>query len=170
MRNKILIVALVVVGLASVAYASFAQTLTISGTGTAAGSWDVKVTDVQLDTANSEGASDAVAPSVGDGTSVTFNTDLAYPGAYATYKVTVTNNGTIPAVLSTLTTSPVDPNAAAPTYITYSHSGVTAGTTTLAPGATNTMTVVVTWDSSSAPTTSGANKSVTYTLNYSQDA
>lgn len=37
MRNKLLIAALVVVGLASVAYAAFAQILTISGTGTAAG-------------------------------------------------------------------------------------------------------------------------------------
>lgn len=37
MRNKLLIAALVVVGLAPVAYAAFAQILTISGTGTAAG-------------------------------------------------------------------------------------------------------------------------------------
>jgi hypothetical protein len=37
MRNKLLIAALIVVGLASVAYAAFAQVLTIGGTGTATG-------------------------------------------------------------------------------------------------------------------------------------
>lgn len=37
MRTKILVAALVVVGLASVAYAAFSQVLTISGTGTASG-------------------------------------------------------------------------------------------------------------------------------------
>lgn len=38
MRNKLLIGAAILVVLASVAYAAFAQILTISGTGTAAGS------------------------------------------------------------------------------------------------------------------------------------
>lgn len=130
----------------------------------------MKVTDVKLITASSVGATDASAPVIGDGTNVTFNTSLAYPGAYATYEVTVTNNGTVPAKLNTITTNPADPNTAPPTYITYTTSGVTAGTTTIAAGATNKMTVVVTWDSGSSPTTSSESKSVTYTLNYIQNS
>lgn len=165
MRNKILVAALVVVGLASVAYAAFAQILTIGGTGTATGSWDVKITGITPTAAT--GATDATAPSY-TGTSATFSTNLAYPGATATYQVTVKNNGNTPAKLSSLT-DPSTINGTAPTYITYTLSGVTAGTTTLDPGATNTLTVVVTWDSASSPVTSGETKTATFTLNYVQN-
>lgn len=165
MRNKLLIAALVVVGLASVAYAAFAQILTISGTGTATGSWNVAITGITRTTAT--GATDASAPTF-TGTSATFSTNLAYPGATATYEVTVKNNGTVPAKLSSITDLATI-NAAAPTYITYTVSGVTAGTTTLAAGATNTVTVVVTWDAASAPSTAGESKNATITLNYAQN-
>ena len=166
MRNKLLIAALVVVGLASVAYAAFAQILTISGTGTAAGSWDVAITSITRTAAT--GATDAVAPSF-TGTSATFNTNLAYPGATATYAVVVTNNGSVDAELSSITDL-VAKNAEAPAYITYSIAGVTAGTTTLAAGATNTVNVTVTWDPASAPVTPNETKTATITLNYTQSA
>lgn len=166
MRNKLLIAALVVVGLASVAYAAFAQILTISGTGTAAGSWNVAITAITPTSAT--GATDTVAPSF-TGTSATFNTSLAYPGATATYDITVTNNGSIDAELASITDL-VSKNAEAPAYITYSVTGVTAGTTTLPAGATNTVTVTVTWDAASAPVTPNETKSATITLNYAQSA
>ena len=91
MRNKLLIGAAILVVLASVAYAAFIQLLSVEGRGTASGTWNVKITDVKLVAASSQGASDASAPSIGTGTSVTFHTNLAYPGAHATYQVTVTN-------------------------------------------------------------------------------
>lgn len=164
MRNKLLVAALVLVGLASVAYAAFAQTLTINGTGTAAGTWDVAITDITQTSAT--GATDNSAPTF-NATSATFDVDLAYPGATATYDVTVTNNGTIPAVLSSITDLTAL-NAAAPTYITYQTSGVTAGSTTLAGGgATNVVQVTVTWDGASS--TSGGSKVATITLDYAQD-
>lgn len=166
MRNKLLIGGAILVVLASVAYAAFAQILTISGTGTTSGSWDVKI--ISITRTAGTGVTDTTAPSY-TATSATFNTALAYPGATATYQVTVKNNGTIPAKLSTITTTPTDINGTAPTFITYSNSGVTPGTTTLDPGATNVMTVVVTWDGASAPTTTGDTKTATYTLNYVQN-
>ena len=43
MRNKLIIAAVVLVGLASVAYAAFSQLLTINGTGTATGNWKVEI-------------------------------------------------------------------------------------------------------------------------------
>ena len=165
MRNKLLIAALVVVGLASVAYAAFAQILTVGGTGTTTGVWDVKITDITRSSAT--GATDVTPPSY-TGTSATFDTELAYPGATATYQVTVTNNGNVPALLSSLTDM-ASTNAAAPTFITYTLSGVTGGTTTIAPGATNVLTVVVTWLGSSAPITTGDSKGATITLNYIQN-
>lgn len=164
MRNKLLISALVLVGLASVAYAAFAQTLTINGTGTAAGTWDVAITDITQTSAT--GATDNSAPTY-NATSATFDVDLAYPGATATYDVTVTNNGSIPAALDTITDL-VALNAAAPSYITYSVAGVTAGSTTLAAsGGTNVIQVTVTWDGASS--TSGGSKVATIDFDYSQD-
>ena len=121
MRNKLLVAALVLVGVASVAYAAFAQTLTISGTGSATGTWDVAITNITQSSAT--GATDNTAPSF-NATSATFDVNLGYPGATATYDVTVTNNGTIPAILDSITDL-VALNAAAPTYITYSVTGVT---------------------------------------------
>lgn len=165
MRNKVIVAALVVVGLASVAYAAFAQVLTISGTGTASGDWDVAITSITRTAAT--GATDAVAPSF-TGTSATFDVDLAYPGATATYDVVVTNAGSIDAVLTTLD-GLTAANAAAPTYITYAVTGVNNGTT-LAAGGTNTASVTVTWNSATAPTTPNETKTATLTLNYDQDS
>ena len=165
MKTKILIAAFVVVGFASVAYAAFAQILTISGTGTAAGEWDVKITSITQTAA--VGATENSAPTFTD-TSATFDVDLAYPGASATYNVVVTNNGTIPAVLSSIN-GLTQANAAAPLYLGYELTGVTTGTTLAAGGATNTATVKVTWDAASAPASPGESKIATITLNYNQD-
>lgn len=166
MRNKLLVAAVVLVGLASVAYAAFTQTLTISGTGNATGDWDVAITAISAGTL--DGATNVSAPTF-NATSATFDVNLAYPGASATYDVTVTNNGTIPAVLATIdgvTTA----NAAAPTYITYDVTGVTAGSTTLAAnGGTNTVTVTVEWDPLDTTSNPTATKTATITLDYEQD-
>ena len=165
MRNKFVIAALVLVGVASVAYAAFTQILTISGTSTAAGDWDVAITNITRTSAT--GATDAATTPSYTATSATFDVDLAYPGATATYEVTVTNNGTIPAKLDTIG-GLAAANAAAPTFVTYAVSGVTAGSTTLAAGATNTVTVVVTWDAA-ATSNAGGTKTATLTFDYSQD-
>ena len=166
MRNKILIAAVAVIGLASVAYAAFSQVLTINGTGTATGSWDVKITGIT--TQSSTGTTNASAPTY-NATSATFSTNLQYPGATATYRVTVTNNGTIPAKLGTID-GLATANAASPTYITYAIAGVTANTTTLAAnGGTNTIDVTVTWDSASSPSTVGETKTATLEFNYAQN-
>ncbi len=167
MRNKLIIAAVVLVGLASVAYAAYSQVLTVNGTGTATGDWNVAITSITQTSAT--GVTENSAPTF-DGTSATFDVDLAYPGATATYDVTVTNNGNIPAILSSLTDL-TSKNAEAPTYITYATSGVTGGSTTLAAnGGTNVMQVTVTWDSTTSPdTSSGNSKAATITLNYDQN-
>lgn len=166
MKNKLLVAAVVLVGLASVAYAAFTQTLTINGTGNATGDWDVAITGITQTAA--VGATDVSAPTF-NATSATFDVDLAYPGASATYNVTVTNNGTIPAVLATID-GLTQANAAAPLYIDYTLTGVTAGTTTLsASGGTNTVTVKVEWDPLDATSNPSATKAATITLDYEQD-
>lgn len=168
MRNKFVIAALVIVGAASVAYAAFAQNLIVNGTGTATGNWDVHITTITL--ASATGATNhlGVAPTVaGDFLSATFNVDLAYPGATATYDVTIKNNGNINAKLSTLTDL-TSLNAAAPTYITYALTGV-AINDPLAPAGTTTAHVAVTWAASANTNPSGANKVATITFGYIQN-
>ncbi len=166
MRNKLIIVAVVLVGLASVAYAAYSQTLSVNGSGTASGNWNVAITGITQVAEN--GVTENSAPSF-TGTSATFDDDLGYPGATATYNVTITNNGSIPAKLNTLTDLSAL-NAAAPAYITFGVSGVAAGTTTLPAGGTNTMTVNVTWYGASSPDTStGNSKSATINLGYVQN-
>ena len=164
MKNKLLVASVVLVGLASVAYAAFTQTLTINGTGNATGDWDVAITSITQTSAT--GATEVSAPTF-NATSATFDVDLAYPGASATYNVVVTNSGTIDA-LFTAVGGVTAANANAPTYITYAVSGVTDGVTTLNSGTTNTVTVTVTWDAASAPVTTGTTKTATITLDYEQ--
>lgn len=165
MRNKLLIAAAVVVVLASVAYAAFSQIININGTGTTSGDWKVKITGISQASAN--GATDASAPTFSD-TTATFDVNLAYPGATATYDVAIQNTGTINAKVSSVTGID-EANAATPAYITYALSGVDATTTIAANGGTNTAKVTVTWDPNSAPVTAGATKNATIKINYVQD-
>lgn len=166
MKNKLLIAAVVVVGLASVAYAAFSQILTINGTGSASGSWSVKITGITK--TSSAGATETTVPSFTD-TSATFNVDLAYPGAYATYQVAIANSGTINGLLSSIE-GLTEANAAAPSHIIYTLTGVEPLTTTIAAnGGTNTATVKVEWDAASAPTTPSGSKTATIQLNYAQE-
>lgn len=169
-RNKLLIIAAVIVGFASIAYAAYAKTLTINGSGTATGGWDVAITDITL--SSSDGASENSSPSF-TGTAANFDVDLAFPGAYAEYTVTVTNSGNIPAILNSMTDL-TSKNAEDPTYISYTISGVTAGSTTLGTTAgvdnTNTITVRVEWAAGTNPdTTTGNSKSASMTFDYEQN-
>ncbi|PID33555.1 hypothetical protein CR969_00215 [Candidatus Saccharibacteria bacterium] len=164
MRNKLIIAGLVVLGLAAVTYAAFSQNLIINGTGSIGANWDVKITGITPGSSN--GATANGAPSF-TSTSATFDVDLAYPGAYAEYQVAVENGGTVNAKLDSI--SGVDTaNAAAPTDVQYTVSGVVANTTTLAAGDSNTATVRVEWDPASTAV-DDASKTATITLNYVQD-
>lgn len=168
MRNKFVIAALTIVGAASVAYAAFAQNLVVNGTGTATGNWDVRITTITL--ASATGATDhlGIGPTVaGDSLSATFSVDLAYPGATATYDVTIKNNGNINSKLSTLTDL-TSINAAAPTYITYAVTGL-AVNDPLAPAGTVVAHVAVTWAASANTNPAGANKVATITFGYIQN-
>lgn len=172
--GHLLVLAVLAVGISTIAYAAYSQILTVSGTGTANGSFNVAITAITP--VSKTGATDATAPTF-TGTSATFSANLQYPGASAVYDVTVTNSGSIPAKLTSITDLTTK-NAEAPAYITFAHSGVTAGTTTLAAATAtagdntdvNTVRVTVTWDGASSPdTTTGNTKTATITLNYSQD-
>lgn len=100
-KKNYLIIALVIILLVlAVGYAAFSGTLTITGTATANGTWDVhfanaSVTPTEGNTAtiNTTGASDTLTVSV----------NLAYPGDGATVAVDIVNEGTIDAKLTGFT-------------------------------------------------------------------
>ena len=165
MRNKLLVAALVVVGLASVAYAAFSQVLTINGTGTANGNWNVLITSITPH--DQTGATDQPSTPSFTSTTATFDVDLAYPGATASYDVVIENQGTIPALLSSLT-SLAATNAAVPTDLHYTLTGV-AVNDTLAAGATTTATVQVEWLSTGTTNIDTQSKAATITFNYIQN-
>lgn len=163
MRNKIIIGALLFVGLASIAYAAFSQSLTISGTGTTNPDWDVKITGITQTVATN--ATDATTPTFTD-TSATFDVELSQPGATATYEVTVENQGSIDAVLDSITDLTTI-NAASPTDITFTVSGVAVNDSLPASG-THTAIVTVAWNAASTVETEQT-KTATITLDYVQD-
>jgi hypothetical protein len=165
MKQKILIGVLIVAGLASIAYAAFSQSLVVNGTGTTTGDWNVKITGIT--NSASTGATQVNGSPTFTATSATFNTNLAYPGASATYQITVKNQGNINAKLDSISDIATI-NATAPSDIKYTITGVTAGTTTLAAGTTNVITVKVEWLATSTMTTN-ASKSATITFNYIQN-
>lgn len=177
MRNKLLVAALVVVGLASIAYAAYAQTLIIQGTASATGNWDVEITSITKDvTAGSNvGATENTTNTkLVDKTKAQFDVGLAYPGAKATYLVKIENLGNIKAKLTSIsglneTVAPLGANQVAPTYIHYILTGVNPNDE-LAPGAFTTATVVAEWVAGTNPdTSSGTSKTATITFNYDQN-
>lgn len=95
--TKVLIVALIVMMLAlAIAYASFNGVLKVSGKADASGKFEVVFTNGLVSTADHGTAKiDAT-----DGTKMTANIKLGYPGDGCYVTATVKNNGTVPAKLT----------------------------------------------------------------------
>ena len=138
------------------------------GTANLTGNWNVEFTKISEGTL--VGAQTKGIPSY-DATSATFEVDLAYPGASATYNIEVSNNGNIDAVLDSITG--VDTaNNTEPTEIKYTVTGVNVGDSLLASNKA-VVTVKVEWV---ATTEEGktdvipekTTKTATITLNYVQ--
>ena len=178
--SAVLIVLLVVAVVAmSIGFAVFSQNLNINGTATVASSnWNVQfktdsyqesVGSVQVDTGNR----------TLNATSMTFDVDLAKPGDFYEFTVTVENAGTLNAYLSGITMSTLDEDQQK--YLKYQityDNGSTYTTTTsslnndLASGATADVKVRVEYIQPAVPEdlpTDGPQEiTLTATLNYLQ--
>lgn len=162
-KNILLILLfLAIIGM-SIGYAALAQILTINGTANISANWDIKISNIAEGTLT--GAVPKTATVVaGDKLSASFDVDLQYPGASATYIITVQNAGTIDARLESITGIDTA-NAAAPTELTYSINAIENDL--LTSGSTKDYIVTVSWaDSNQIPTTK--TKIATITLNYVQ--
>lgn len=167
MRNKILVAAMILIGVASVAYAAFAQTLTISGTTTASGDWDVQITGITR-TGSTGSATDAASTPGFTGTTATFDVDFAYPGSSATYDVTIENLGNITAKVSAIP-SVTTINAAEPVDVKYTIVSAPAVNDTLAPAGTMTVTVKAEWLSTATTNPVSASKTATLAFDFVQN-
>lgn len=126
-KNIVIIALCITLIFMGVGFAALSQTLTINGTATVTGSWDIKITNIEAvegkyahtaiasanlanfaATSGSKETPATTAPTAVHGvvgglnsTNATFDVDLNEPGDYVIYKVTVTNNGSITAKLNT---------------------------------------------------------------------
>lgn len=140
-KNLVIGLLCAVVCIMAVAYAAFSTTLNINGTATISSEWDVQITNIVCTAAEVEGGKDAVATSSFSGTTATFEMSFNQPGDTGHCDVTITNGGTIPAIVNSISVVATDKAGASTTLtdnaIRYSVDGI-AKDTTLAAGATNT--------------------------------
>ena len=141
-KQSIAIIAVVAFVLAvAVGYALFSETITINGTATAKGNFDVEILSAEVTT--EKGSTGAAANVAADKNSVNLTApNLQYPGAYVEYTVTVKNAGTIDAVLKSV--SETAANAKAPVVVSYTD--LPTATETLASGGTDTFKIKVEWN------------------------
>ena len=166
-KRLVLILALVVmITVMTVGYAAFSTDLFINGTANINAEWLVKFTSITE--GDMIGATTVGTPSIStDTTTATFEVDLAYPGASATYNIVVENAGSIDAKLNSI--DGVDAaNSAEPTGVTFEVTGVQVNDT-LASGTTQNVTVTVKWDANDTSVPTTTSKTATITLNYVQD-
>lgn len=126
----------------AVAFAAFTQTLTISGQSSSTANWNLSFSSATANAAcGSTVTSDCgtVTSFSSGATSINFETKFSSPGHSVTYTVVVKNSGNVNAKLNNLTSTPSNSSS----LITYSVTGMTAGTTTIAAGSTATLTITV---------------------------
>ena len=88
---------LIAIFIMSVGYSLLSTELDITGTAKIVGKWDVKISNVEVK--NSSIKKELIMPNFTNN-SITFDVELNEPGDFITYLVTITNSGTIDAVLN----------------------------------------------------------------------
>lgn len=97
-QNMFIICAIAFLLTVTVGYALFSETITINGTATARGNFDLEFTTANV--IQEVGSTNTTATISEDKDSLSINVPkLEYPGAYSQMSVTVTNKGSIPAKL-----------------------------------------------------------------------
>lgn len=100
-KKNYLIIALIVILLTlAVGYAAFSGTLTISGTATANGTWDIHFANASV---TPEEGNTATINTEGESDTLTVSVNLAYPGDGATVSVDIVNEGSVDAKLTGFT-------------------------------------------------------------------
>ena len=153
----------------SIGFAAMASTLTIEGNATISDTWNVQITSITKKE-SSAGVTETASPTF-SATTANFNVALKEPGDYAVYTVTVTNAGTLDAVLSTISEAPQVDGSAAIKYTLTPAAGSQEGSTLAKTNGTHSFDVKVEYLSTAvgenAPQ-ANASKTYTVTLDYEQ--
>lgn len=169
--GKYVIILLIVFLLAlAVGYAAFNDTLHITGTANANGTFDMQFLSASVDSAVGVDTQGTTATISGDKETVNVVVkDLAYPGAGAQFTVVVKNNGTIPAKITKVTPTGIEGSQnikiSGLEEITTSHPTIVAGDTC-------TLTFTVEWDKDSTQELTAEEKTgISFNLDveYTQD-
>jgi hypothetical protein len=158
----IFVIFLAVVLILSIGYATFSESITVSGTATASATMDVEFTTASV--TSEVGSINASATISNDKNTLSINVPrLEYPGAYAVISGTITNVGTIPVELTNISETNLitDDNI----KISYTNLGGYEYVT-MNPNGTRNFTVKVEWDEDSEASTNNLNFSIV--LNYVQ--
>ena len=162
-KKKLLIGILsVLVCIMAVGYALLAQELTINGRASIDSTWRVEITNI----ASKDIVGDAVnrtAPTY-TATTANFSVGFTQPGDSITYDITVTNKGTLDAVVSGINVVTNDNSA-----IVYTTSGLHQGDKISKNNGTNILTVKVDYDSNVTSQPASTTSDITVTINYQQD-
>ena len=163
-KRVLLIVVFTAVLFMTAGYAAMAQLITVNGTaGTNNVEWDISFTEIQELSKNN--ATSERIPTV-SGTIATFEVNLQNPGATMVYQITVKNNGTINAILDSITGLEAA-NSAEPIDLQYAITDISENDT-LNAGESQTFKVTVTWVAE-ADTIPTASKIATIGLGYVQN-
>lgn len=102
-KKKSLLVILFILLLAiAIGYAAFAQSLNINGTASASGNFKLQfIEPITIDP--NIGATNSTYDLSSDGTTLSLNMQLEYPGAGGVVTATVKNTGSVPAILKKVT-------------------------------------------------------------------
>jgi len=183
-KNWIVVALCVAIIGMGIGFAALAQNLEINATANITGEWDVKITGIHPQV--EVGSIFKGTPSF-DGTSATFEVDLAHPGAYATFHVWVRNEGNINAILSSVTglnaANNTNPSEIQFTITSvsdghvlltdsFASTDITSETITLDAGSTNIFTVHIEWvveDGVESIIPDVKTKTATINLNYVQN-
>ena len=162
-NKKIIITVLSVLVVAmAVGYALLAQELTINGTASIDSTWRVEITNITSKDVVGD-AINKVDPSY-TATTANFSAGFTQPGDSITYDITVTNKGTLDAVVESITVNKGDNPA-----ITYTTSGLKRGDKLAKNNGTNTLTIKVDYDSSVTSQPASTTNNIIVTINYQQD-
>ncbi len=162
MKNKKLIIIgtlLIAILAMSVGYASLATTISLDGTTEITGTWDIKITNVEV-VKVSDGCT-AGEPSFTDNT-VSFAATLNKPGDEVDYRITIANAGTIDAELDKVVFD-IEQNDVK--EIVYQ---VTSPADELPAGETTTFVVNVIFDKDITEIPSSKTRKINGTINYVQ--
>ncbi len=162
-RNYLIIVLLVVLLALSVGYAAFSANLTINGTATATGTWDIQFASAKIND-DDHGDQPQIITTTTTNDTIKVDAKLSYPGDGCTVTANIKNNGTVPAKLTGFVLTDDKGN-------TYSNADIlvtlptitTDGTEIIKAGATCPVTFTIKWDTDSEATSANASFKISFT-------